>query len=97
MKEMRERKKISKIPSLRVPRPNHLNAPKPEFHTKTKSIETLTRGPGVGDDDPKVDGLLPPELLVVPLLLDPHRAVRLDRHPWVLVANAESFVLRLLN
>lgn len=50
----------------------------------------------IGDDDPKVNRLLRPELLVVPLLLDANRAVGLDRHPGIIIADLERLPLGLL-
>ena len=52
---------------------------------------------GVGDDDPKVDGLLGSELFVVPAAFDPHVAVLVEGHPRRVAADRERFrVCRLL-
>ena len=52
---------------------------------------------GVGDDDPKVDGLLGSELFVVPAAFDADVAVLVERHPRRVVAHFERLALgRLL-
>ena len=56
----------------------------------------LTLATDVADNDPKVDGLLPAQLLKVPPLLDPDGAVGLHRDPRVLVSDLEGLALRLL-
>lgn len=50
----------------------------------------------IADDDPKINCLFRSELFVVPLLLDAHRTICLNRHPWILITNLECFTFRLL-
>lgn len=65
-------------------------------HRKESGIVSLTGALGVGDGDPEVDRLLRAELLVVPLPLDAHVAVRLDGDPRVVVADLEALLLARL-
>ena len=61
------------------------------FDKKKSKVVCLLLSPtsaaGVGDDNPKIDRLLSTQLLKVPLLLHPHGAVGLNRHPRVLVSD----------
>jgi hypothetical protein len=50
----------------------------------------------IGDDNPKVDCLLHPQFLVVPLLFHSNGAICFNCHPGIIVANFERFAFRLL-
>lgn len=59
--------------------------------TRKRTVVSLVR-----DDEPEVDGLLGAEFFVVPLLLNAHGAVCLNRHPRIVVTDLERLALGFL-